>query len=302
MRNLVPAIAGELRIRDQGLLEQDVRLHRLLKAILDSPMGPDLVFKGGTCLTKCYLDYVRFSVDLDFTGRNQGNWAQVNTKQVPNATRAARHAWADALGAAAKELGYDFARREIVWGSNSRMGTAQLRYRNLAGEPAVIKIQVNFVEPFLFKPVKRSVRTLISDSDSKALRLLDGPDMEAYREHYSLDCYDAREIAAEKVRAVLTRTAAKGRDMLDLYLLERDFKITPEGLETEIRAKLAFALSLGEKYQRNLDDAHTRFDALAAWDARVLLLKDIDLTDFDKHRRRILKFAARFLPAKPSEP
>lgn len=301
MKTLVPTIAGELRIKNQDLLEKDVRLHRLLKALHESAIGQDLVFKGGTCLIKCYLDYFRFSVDLDFTWRNQENWHTVNTKQVPNVTRKARHAWVAVMTDASKELGYDFDANSVVWGSNSRIGTAQLAYRNLAGEAAFIKVQVNFVEPLHYEPAMRHARTLVSGMESKAITLLDGPDIEAYRASYSLACYDAREIAAEKVRAILTRTAPKGRDLLDLYLLERDLGIKAETLEAQIRAKLDFALSLGEKYQKTLDDAKTRFDQLVQWDANVLLLKDIDFADFDKFRTRILDFAGRFLPADSGE-
>lgn len=29
------------------------------------------IFKGGTCLTKCYLGYYRFSEDIDFTWKDQ---------------------------------------------------------------------------------------------------------------------------------------------------------------------------------------------------------------------------------------
>lgn len=68
MRSFVPMLAEHLGVRDHGLLEKDVRLHLLLGSLTRDPMcGPHLVFKGGTCLIKCYLDYPRFSTDLDFT-------------------------------------------------------------------------------------------------------------------------------------------------------------------------------------------------------------------------------------------
>lgn len=35
----------------------------------------------------------------------------------------------------------------------------------------------NVVEPLLFKTVKKSVRTLVSNLDSKVVKLLDGPDI-----------------------------------------------------------------------------------------------------------------------------
>lgn len=68
MISFLPMLAQHLGVKDQELLEKDVRLHSLLGAIARDPsVGPHLVFKGGTCLIKCFLDYPRFSSDLDFT-------------------------------------------------------------------------------------------------------------------------------------------------------------------------------------------------------------------------------------------
>lgn len=55
-------MAAHSGVRDQDLLEKDVRLHFLLQALAeDETANGELVFKGGTCLIKCYLDYPRFS-------------------------------------------------------------------------------------------------------------------------------------------------------------------------------------------------------------------------------------------------
>lgn len=68
MMALVPMLAEHLGVKDQELLEKDVRLHALLASLIRDPtFGPHLVFKGGTCITKCYLDYPRFSTDSGFT-------------------------------------------------------------------------------------------------------------------------------------------------------------------------------------------------------------------------------------------
>jgi predicted nucleotidyltransferase component of viral defense system len=73
VRSLVPMLAEHLDIPDQELLEKDVRLHLLLGSLTrDANLGPQLAFKGGTCLIKGYLDYPRFSTDLDFTWVDSG--------------------------------------------------------------------------------------------------------------------------------------------------------------------------------------------------------------------------------------
>lgn len=53
---------------DQGVIEKDYVLGWLLAGIASSPsLARSWVFKGGTCLRKCYYETYRFSEDLDFT-------------------------------------------------------------------------------------------------------------------------------------------------------------------------------------------------------------------------------------------
>src|SRR3990172_8973255 len=47
------------------LLEKDYHLTNILHKISEKKIK-DLVFKGGTCLNKCYLGFYRLSEDLDF--------------------------------------------------------------------------------------------------------------------------------------------------------------------------------------------------------------------------------------------
>jgi predicted nucleotidyltransferase component of viral defense system len=48
-----------------SLLEKDYHLTRILHKISEKKIK-NLVFKGGTCLNKCYLGFYRLSEDLDF--------------------------------------------------------------------------------------------------------------------------------------------------------------------------------------------------------------------------------------------
>ena len=57
-----------------NVVEKDYVLGWLLAAINTSPvLSLSWVFKGGTCLKKCYFETYRFSEDLDFTLRNQSH-------------------------------------------------------------------------------------------------------------------------------------------------------------------------------------------------------------------------------------
>lgn len=58
---------------DAGVVEKDYVLGWLLAGIANEPaLAGTWVFKGGTCLRKCYYETYRFSEDLDFTVINGG--------------------------------------------------------------------------------------------------------------------------------------------------------------------------------------------------------------------------------------
>ena len=60
-------VAASLSGRRAHLLEKDVWVVHTLSALMESPFGTDLTFKGGTSLAKAYRAIRRFSEDLDLT-------------------------------------------------------------------------------------------------------------------------------------------------------------------------------------------------------------------------------------------
>ena len=55
---------------DIGVIEKDYVLGWLLAGIAQHPaLTESWIFKGGTCLRKCYYETFRFSEDLDFTSQ-----------------------------------------------------------------------------------------------------------------------------------------------------------------------------------------------------------------------------------------
>jgi hypothetical protein len=51
-----------------GIIEKDYVLNWILTGIYHNPrINTSWIFKGGTCLKKCYFETYRFSEDLDFT-------------------------------------------------------------------------------------------------------------------------------------------------------------------------------------------------------------------------------------------
>lgn len=74
---MIPRTALQARVREWGLteevVEKDYVLGWLLASIGAHPvLGSTWVFKGGTCLKKCYIETYRFSENLDFTVLEDG--------------------------------------------------------------------------------------------------------------------------------------------------------------------------------------------------------------------------------------
>ena len=60
-------IAAEHSGQQAFIFEKDIWVVQILKILFDAPFGKDLVFKGGTSLSKAYNVIRRFSEDLDIT-------------------------------------------------------------------------------------------------------------------------------------------------------------------------------------------------------------------------------------------
>ncbi|MBC7130494.1 nucleotidyl transferase AbiEii/AbiGii toxin family protein, partial [Candidatus Bathyarchaeota archaeon] len=71
LSEFVSFISEKSRVKNLDLIEKDVILHRILRDVHASELGKNYLFKGGSCLVKCYVGYYMFSGDLDFTWEDQ---------------------------------------------------------------------------------------------------------------------------------------------------------------------------------------------------------------------------------------
>ena len=295
MKVFVPMLAAHAGIQDQDLLEEDVRLHLLLDGLTgDVSVGPNLIFKGGTCLIKCYLDYPRFSTDLDFTWRRQSAWESLGTKALRRALRPVQRGFLGRLAghAAAQGLQFD-PDRDVQYGQSNRMMTALLHYESVARLPGLVKVQVNFTERLLYSTKRVEAHSLLKGDLPGALRLLDSDLPIRYAQPVHVEAYDPREILAEKGRAILTRTAAKARDLLDLYLLEARFGLKLENHAADVLTKTRLAVAQAERYHDQLETVGDRFELLLDEDVAPLLLKPVDEVAFEAYRGRAVAIMGR---------
>jgi len=185
-------LARELGVR-QGYAEKNYVNSWLLWGIFTSGYGDNLLFKGGTALSKLYFPQSwRFSEDLDFgvEGEYQGS----------------KQALRMALDAVTNRSGIEFEIREHHESQQDHYPThyvdISIQYQAVLNHPNTTSIDVMIDEHVAFD----SVQHIHAYEDVPA---------------FDLQAYSVEEIFAEKLRAIYQRGAA--RDYYDLYqLLETD--------------------------------------------------------------------------------
>src|SRR5438552_9069322 len=81
--DFVNEVGKVLDIKRTDLIEKDFILHQILTNLSENKFfAGNFLFKGGTCLTKSYLGYFRFSEDIDFTWKDQKKFDDKSQKRV----------------------------------------------------------------------------------------------------------------------------------------------------------------------------------------------------------------------------
>jgi predicted nucleotidyltransferase component of viral defense system len=196
----------------KSTIDKDWALGHFLAAIFSEPELKDtLIFKGGTCLKKCYFSDYRFSEDLDFTSR---------TSEFE-----------------LKNLHLDFICQHVNENAGILSHTESLlplRFKNnLAGYEAIIKfwgadhprnevppapdrwhtkikIEVTLYEKLIFANAAKVVIHPYSDKISL------GQD--------AIPCYGFEEMLSEKLRSLIQRSYTAPRDYFDIWYLSTHIK------------------------------------------------------------------------------
>jgi len=252
-------LIDHIDVQNKQMLEKDIILHLLLHGLVEKEGFRDnYAFKGGTCLTKCYLGYYRFSEDLDFTYVKQEEFEGKTQKEVRRILSKKINAFADNLAEISKELKMDFKAEKdnteyIEIGGSNKFVTFKVWYDSVVMKTRqFIKIQINYLEMLIFPLVTRKAISLAEHADKKEIVFL-FPEYAKLLESVEVLAYDLKEIMLEKVRAILTRRAIKARDFIDLYLVEKKMKVKLEILRKEMIQKIEFMLRY-EKYIQNLSE------------------------------------------------
>jgi predicted nucleotidyltransferase component of viral defense system len=200
----------QVRASEWGLteevVEKDYVLGWLLWGIGSHPaLGESWVFKGGTCLKKCFVETYRFSEDLDFTVLPDG-------PLVPDAVLPML---AEVLDTVEQETGIALSGRTPIakLRPSDRSAEARIYYRGPRGAPeeARIKFDLTNDETVVEPPARRAIAHAYED---------------VLPADASVGCYVFAEVFAEKLRALGQRT--RPRDLYDVVNLYRHSELHEE--------------------------------------------------------------------------
>jgi predicted nucleotidyltransferase component of viral defense system len=191
------------------LIEKDYFCTVLLAYL--SGAGDDLVFKGGTCLTKVHLELYRLSEDLDFTIPVSVDASRSERGKLAKGVKVALSGLRKAIPL--------FRVVEALKGANrSTQYLAVVGYSSLLNkDEETVKIEVSLRETLLMPATNGAARTL----------LLNPVTGRAFVPPISLRCIDKTEALAEKFRAALSRREVAIRDFYDIDHAVRNGGLRP---------------------------------------------------------------------------
>ncbi|MFH1054867.1 MAG: nucleotidyl transferase AbiEii/AbiGii toxin family protein [Candidatus Altiarchaeota archaeon] len=297
-KELVDYLAGKTGVKEPALVEKDIILHLLLKEITaDEYFRTHYVFKGGTCLIKCYLGYYRFSEDLDFSYARQDEFEGKSEKQIRRQLSEEVNGLAKKLEAISAKLTLEFKadkkdRDFMEFGGGNKFTTFRVWYDSVELKAKkFIKIQVNYVEKFKYPFKTLEARNNLEAVDVKEFKYLYPDAAKELLSRPKVRTYDLREILAEKVRAILTRKGTKARDFIDVYLIQKETGVKPEDLEAVILDKTRFILKY-EKYRQNLQQNTTATPTFKLGEEEKILLKPLN-KEFEQHTKQLTKYLTK---------
>lgn len=231
----------------EEVVEKDYVIGWLLWAIGSEPeLSDSWVFKGGTCLKKCYIETYRLSEDLDFTVIQSG----------PIDANRMKDALDRVVSRAADESGIGF-----------RRDTTRMEVR---GDGSSAEGRVYYVGP-RNGPVARIKIDLRSDEQvvrPSVLRVITHPYSDSLPPPAQVRCYGFEELFAEKIRAMGERS--RPRDLYDIIYLFRlpDFR-AHGALVREVLVKKCSTKGIGLVTLETITESPFREELEREWESML---------------------------------
>ena len=166
-----------------------------------------LVFKGGTCLKKCYFEDYRFSEDLDFTVLDSIDKKKIisNLSDILKKVHSVTNIVFDKIKIDDQKYQNTLMGYNVIipfWGANHSKNKNPVNSKNW---PA-IKIDITIHEKIFFAVQQRNLIYSYSDKSQDIL----------------INVYSIEEIISEKLRSLLQRKYSAPRDYYDLWYLTQN--------------------------------------------------------------------------------
>src|SRR3989344_1381364 len=265
----------------EKLIEKDYHLTRILHEVSRRQIK-DLVFNGGTCLNKCYLNFYRLSEDLDFVYNKDVK--SLSKNQVRKKLSEIKKEFFEIIGKIGLKVNEDLGKGWKMLTSKQKPGIVGLEiitnYASLIDDsPQKIKIEISFRRK-LVNPTKEKV---INHKFYGALNeaLLD--------DKIKIESIDLIENFAEKFRALHSRDAV--RDIYDInHIIINEIKT----LDRELFDLIIIKINENKKLSREefIEFIRNLKSKISNYDVKELeaVLKSDEKIDIDEIVRRIEKF------------
>lgn len=210
-------LSEEYRVLKQQI-DKDWVLSYLLRAIVIQPDLQDIiVFKGGTCLRKCYFPDYRFSEDLDFTIRDTSFVFDENiVKQIIDFTtemsfdegfnRGILFRLKEIQPTKSEDVEQGFKIYLHYWGADHRKN--DMPSPKQSNWHHTIKLDINHTEEIIYPTVQKPINHNFSDNDKF--------------ESAVVNCYSLEEVLSEKMRSLIQRKYTSPRDCYDIWYLKNN--------------------------------------------------------------------------------
>ena len=207
---------------EEDIIKKDLLLTLILAEFEKSGLGKELIFKGGTLLSRNYLNYHRFSEDLDFVFKDSNSIRELTRHARERKVKAFLDIFVPKLKEVADALGLDFStNRSDKRYCRMLTGRTVYTFKIYYSDVNFIKVEINFIEKIINTPEKVSIKAITDFFDSKKMLYELGL---AYQ-NFNVLSYSLEEIKLEKYRAVLTRKYFQERDLFDLFLIKNSLDI-----------------------------------------------------------------------------
>jgi len=241
------------RVKEWGLREDIIEKDYVLSWLLfgigrNNSLKETWVFKGGTCLKKCYFETYRFSEDLDFTVFEEG----------PETEEELRPIFIEIANWIYETSGIEIVTDGIIYDEylNSRNNLSlqvKIPYvgpRQMRGSLPKVKLDIT------------SDEVLVSKTEFKEISY---PYPDTPKGKITVQAYSYPEVFAEKIRAFAQRL--RPRDLYDIILLFRNENqlTTPTIIRAILRKKCEF-VNLAFPSFKDLEKSPLRPELTSEWE------------------------------------